>query len=60
MKYIFSDTVSPDASLLHDRIVGADPALVIAEDHIQNPMKAIFDRPMTTDDRPQLRREENQ
>ena len=31
-------------------MIGSDPALVIAEDHIHDPMQTVLDRPMGADD----------
>ena len=34
-------------------VIGSDPALVVAEDHVHHPMQAVLDRPVAADDRPQ-------
>ena len=31
-------------------MIGSDPAFVVAEDHIHDPMEAVFDGPMVADD----------
>jgi hypothetical protein len=33
------------------RVMGSDPAFIITEDHIHDPMQAVLDRPMAADDR---------
>ena len=33
-------------------VIGSDPAPVVAEYHVQNPMQAVLYRPMTAHDRP--------
>jgi len=35
-------------------VVGSDATFVVAKHHIEHPMQAIFDRPMTADDRAEL------
>jgi hypothetical protein len=41
-------------------VVGAHPAFIIAEDHIHDPMQAIFDSPMISNDKAELRGQEQQ
>ena len=41
-------------------VLGADTAFVIAEDHVHNPMQAVLDRPMSTDNWPDLGGEPDQ
>ena len=35
-------------------VFGSDPAFVITEDHIENPVQTILDGPVITDDAPDL------
>jgi hypothetical protein len=35
-------------------VIGADAAFIIAENHIQDPVKAVLDHPMSSDSRPDL------
>lgn len=37
-----------------------NPALVIAEDHVHDPMQAVLDRPMAAYDRPEEVRQHDQ
>ena len=41
-------------------MVGSDPALVIAEDHVHDPVQAVLDGPVAADDRPQDGRQKHQ
>ena len=41
-------------------VVGSDPALVIAEDHVHDPVQAVLDRPVAADDRTQQVRRQHQ
>ena len=41
-------------------VLGADRAFVIAEDHVHDPMQAVLNRPMSTDNRPDLGGEPDQ
>src|SRR5438105_3028897 len=34
-------------------VIGADAALVVAEDHVHHPVETVLDRPVAADDRPQ-------
>ena len=42
------------------RVIGSDPALVIAENHVHDPVQAVFDRPMAAHNRPEERRYHDQ
>jgi hypothetical protein len=36
------------------RVVGSDPARVVAEGHVHDPMQPVFDRPMVAHEGPKL------
>ena len=38
------------------RVIGSDPALVVAEDPVHDPVQAVFNRPMTAPNRPETSR----
>src|SRR5450830_433678 len=40
--------------------LSADTAFVIAKDHVHDPVEAIFDRPVSADDRPERGRQQHQ
>jgi hypothetical protein len=42
------------------RVIDADPALVVAEDHAHDPMQAVLDCPMNADDRPEKDRQQDE
>jgi len=42
-----------DGGEIGRRMIGSDPALVVAEDHVHHPMQAVLGRPVTAHDRPQ-------
>lgn len=42
-----------DCGEIGGRVIGSEAALVVAEDHIHDPMQAILDRPMSAHDRSQ-------
>ena len=42
----------PDRGEVSGRVVGPDAALVVAEDHVHDPMQLILDRPVVSDDGP--------
>jgi uncharacterized protein with ACT and thioredoxin-like domain len=46
-----------DRSEVRGGVIGADTALVVAEHHIHEPMKAVLYHPMAPDSRPDLVRE---
>ena len=49
----FSDEVLGhvfDGGEVGGSVIGADAALVVAEDHVHHPVEAVFDRPMAADD----------
>ena len=37
-------------------MIGAHAALIVAEDHVHDPMEAILDTPMAAEDRPYYKR----
>ena len=41
-------------------VLGSDPALVVAKDHVHHPMQAVLDGPMAADDRSQKVGQQNQ
>src|SRR6201981_2937017 len=43
-----------DGGEIGGSVIGPNAALVIAEDHVHNPMQAVFDGPMCTNDRSEL------
>src|SRR3954465_913848 len=50
----------PDSGEVGWCVVGSDPALVIAEDHVQDPVQAVLNGPVTADDRTQQVRQQHQ
>jgi hypothetical protein len=42
------------------RVIGADAAFILTEDHVHDPMQAVFDEPMTTHDWPHESRQHDQ
>ena len=42
------------------RVIGSDPAVVVAEDHVHDPMQAVLDRPVAADDRTEKMRQHDQ
>ena len=43
-----------DGGEIGGSVIGPNAAFVIAEDHVHNPMQAVFDGPMCTNDRSEL------
>jgi hypothetical protein len=50
----------PDGGEVGRSVVGSDPALVVAEDHVQNPVQTVLDCPVAADDRTQQVRQQDQ
>jgi hypothetical protein len=49
-----------DSREISGSMIGSDPAFIVAKDHVHDPVRAVFDRPMTAYDGPEEVRQHDQ